>query len=49
MEKRTVIANNIKRLWEASDFTQDIVVIYLGIKRSAHSNYGSGARKIPFV
>lgn len=49
MEERMIIANNIKRLRDASGFTQDVVAKYLEIKRSAYSNYESGAREIPFV
>lgn len=47
MEERLVVASNIKRLREASGFTQESVANYLGIKRSAYSNYETGERELP--
>ena len=43
--RRLVVASNIKRLREASGFTQESVANYLGIKRSAYSNYETGERE----
>jgi len=47
MEEKLVVASNIKRLREASGFTQESVANYLGIKRSAYSNYETGERDLP--
>lgn len=47
MEERLIIAGNIKRLRDASGFTQDSVANYLGVNRSAYSNYETGARELP--
>ncbi len=47
MEERLIIASNIKRLRDASGFTQDIVASYLNVNRSAYANYETGARELP--
>lgn len=47
MEERQVIAKNIKLLREASNYTQENVASFLGIGRSAYSNYELGEREIP--
>lgn len=47
MEEREIIACNIKNMREASDYTQEEVASFLGIKRSAYSNYETGDRELP--
>ena len=47
MEERLIIAGNIKRLRDASGFTQDSVANYLNVNRSAYANYEAGARELP--
>lgn len=47
MEERLIIAGNIKRLRDASGFTQDTVANYLNVNRSAYANYETGARELP--
>lgn len=47
MEERNIIARNIKRMREASNYTQDSVATFLGIGRSAYSNYETGLRELP--
>lgn len=47
MDERNTIAKNIKRLREASNFTQTNVADYLGVTRSAYSNYETGDREMP--
>ena len=47
MEDRLVIAKNIKLLRQASNYTQENVASFLGIGRSAYSNYESGDRELP--
>ncbi len=49
MEDKIIIANNIKRLRDASGFTQENVAEYLGIKRSAYSNYENADRELPLI
>ena len=39
MEERLIIAKNIKLMREASNYTQENVASFLGIGRSAYSNY----------
>ena len=39
MEERLIIAKNIKLLRQASNYTQENVASFLGIGRSAYSNY----------
>jgi len=47
MDERLTIARNIKKLREASNFTQENVASFLGINRSAYSNYELGTRELP--
>lgn len=47
MAEREIVATNLKLLREASGFTQDKLAEYLGIGRSAYSNYESGDREAP--
>ena len=49
MEERKIIAKNIKMMREASGFTQENVASFLGIGRSAYSNYESGDRELPLA
>ena len=46
MEERLIIAKNIKLLRQASNYTQESVASFLGIGRSAYSNYESGDRDV---
>ncbi len=47
MEEKLIIASNIKRLREASGFTQGSIANYLNVNRSAYANYETGARELP--
>lgn len=47
MEERLIIAKNIKLLRQASNYTQEDIASFLGIGRSAYSNYESGDRELP--
>ena len=47
MEDRLIIAKNIKLLRQASNYTQEDIASFLGIGRSAYSNYESGDRELP--
>ena len=47
MEERNIIARNIKKMREASNYTQDSVATFLGIGRSAYSNYEASLRELP--
>ena len=47
MIDRLIVAKNIKLMREASCLTQDKVAEFLGIGRSAYSNYELGTRDIP--
>ena len=47
MEDRLIIAKNIKLMRQASNYTQENVASFLGIGRSAYSNYESGDRELP--
>jgi len=47
MEEKLIVARNIKRLRDASGFTQDIVANYLRVNRSAYANYETGSRELP--
>ena len=47
MGDRLIIAKNIKLLRQASNYTQENVASFLGIGRSAYSNYESGDRELP--
>lgn len=49
MEERLTIARNIKLLREASNYTQENVASFLGIGRSAYSNYELGDRELPLA
>lgn len=46
MDERLIIAKNIKLMREVSDFTQENVASFLGINRSAYSNYELGTREL---
>ena len=46
-EEGLLIAQNIKRMREASGYTQDKVAEFLGVGRSAYANYEAGERGIP--
>ncbi len=47
MKENTIVAKNIKLMREISDFTQEKVADFLGIKRSAYANYETGDRELP--
>lgn len=47
MNERIIISENIKRMRETCRFTQEQVSQFLGIGRSAYSNYESGDRELP--
>lgn len=47
MEDKFIIAKNIKLMRETCDYTQENVASFLGIKRSAYSNYETGERELP--
>ena len=47
MDERLIIAKNIKLMRKVSDFTQENVTSFLGITRSAYSNYELGTRELP--
>lgn len=47
MEEREVVARNLRRLRLAKGFTQERLVRYLGVGRSAYANYESGDREAP--
>lgn len=47
MSEKEVIARNLKVLREANGFTQERLAGYLGIGRSAYSNYELGNREVP--
>lgn len=47
MDERLIIAKNIKLMREVSDFTQENIASFLGINRSAYSNYELGTRELP--
>ena len=47
MDDKLIIAKHIRMLREANRFTQDNVAKFLGIGRSAYSNYELGTREIP--
>ena len=42
-----IVARNLKLLRENSKFTQEQMAAYLGLGRSAYSNYESGMRSVP--
>ena len=47
MNERLIVSANIKRMREASRFTQEQVSKFLGIGRSAYANYETGDRELP--
>ena len=47
MNERNIISKNIRSMREASGFTQEQVAQFLGIGRSAYSNYETGDRELP--
>lgn len=47
MEHKEIVARNIKKMRESSNYTQDCVANFLGIGRSAYSNYEAGLRDMP--
>ena len=47
MDEKQIIARNIKRMREISGYTQENVASFLGINRSAYSNYELGFREMP--
>ena len=47
MNERLIVSANIKRMREASRFTQEQVSQFLGIGRSAYANYETGDRELP--
>ena len=47
MNEKEIGARNLKSLREANGFTQERLANYLGIGRSAYSNYELGDREIP--
>lgn len=44
-----IIGENLKKIRELSDFTQEQVAKSFGIERSAYSNYEGGLREIPYT
>lgn len=44
---KTIIGKNLSKLRGANDLTQQQVADYLGVTRSAYSNYEDGAREAP--
>ena len=44
MNEKEIVARNLKSLREANGFTQERLANYLGIGRSAYSNYELGDR-----
>lgn len=47
MNEKEIVTRNLKSLREANGFTQERLANYLGIGRSAYSNYELGDREIP--
>lgn len=47
MNEKEIVVRNLKSLREANGFTQERLANYLGIGRSAYSNYELGDREIP--
>lgn len=47
MDERIIIARNIKKMREVSNYTQENVAAFLGVNRSAYSNYELGTRELP--
>lgn len=49
MNDKQVIAKNIKLMRQANSLTQESVADFIGISRSAYSNYESGTRELPLA
>lgn len=47
MEDKFIIAKNIRLMRETCGYTQENVASFLGVKRSAYSNYETGERELP--
>ena len=47
MDERIIIARNIKKMREVSNYTPENVAAFLGVNRSAYSNYELGTRELP--
>lgn len=47
MNENAIIGRNLKALREANNYTQEQVASFLGIQRSAYSNYETGDREAP--
>ncbi len=47
MNENEIVGRNLKALREANRYTQQQVADFLGIKRSAYSNYEAGCREAP--
>jgi transcriptional regulator with XRE-family HTH domain len=43
-----IVGNNLKRLREFNNFSQEQVAVFIGINRSTYSNYELGEREAPF-
>lgn len=43
-----IIGENLKKIRELSNFTQEQVAKSIGIERSAYSNYEGGTREVPY-
>lgn len=43
-----IIGENLKKIRIASDYTQEQVAKFIGIERSAYSNYEGGTRAVPY-
>ena len=46
MDEKLTVARNIKMMREASGYTQENIAAFLGITRSAYSNYELGTREL---
>lgn len=47
MDEKKIIGNNIRLMREVSNYTQENIASFLGITRSAYSNYELGLRELP--
>ena len=43
-----IIGENLKKIRELSGFTQDQAAKFIGVERSAYSNYEGGTREVPY-
>lgn len=43
-----IVGDNLKKIRELSNFTQEQVAKSVGIERSAYSNYEGGTREVPY-